>query len=194
MRYGRAWLQAACAAMLLLTSGCYHVRLEQPASVATGDRIPVGARPLLPDETRRRVYVVRSGMAGIANSWTIEVGDAVTKYADAYLTHAFDPGDALTIRIDVVAFEVQGFAATTDLKFTVTDRAQQAVFQRDYRGVGKGRATGVVWGGAFAMKAAMRQTTDEALRSCFDQFLIDARQQGGWVRREAVADAGRLPE
>ena len=49
------------------------------------------------------------------------------------------------------------------------------LFERTYTCVGQGHAGAVVAAGAFAMKAAMRETTDEALRSCFAQFLADAR-------------------
>ena len=160
----------------LSSAGCYSVVLEPiPAQIAS-PHIPVAATIDIPPTTAAFQYVVRSGMAGGANSWTIEVGGAIVQYADAYLSNAFDKGSGVTVQIDMQHFDVHDFEAHCSLQFTV-HRGSAAVFQKTYEGQGVGYAARVIWGGAFAMKSSMRRTTDEALRSIFTQFITDAQAQ-----------------
>jgi Short C-terminal domain len=121
-------------------------------------------------------------MAGVANTWTIDVGSALAQYADAYISAAFPKGSDAVIRIDLEKFDVHDFEAHCDVRFTMTREGSPAL-QKTYHGEGFGYAAQVVWGGPFAMKSSMRQTTDEALRSAFQQFLKDGEvlrlAQGG---------------
>jgi hypothetical protein len=185
------WL--ALAACATLATGCYTVRLQPVTAAPAGEPIPIPTTVDVPAATASKQHEVRSGLAGFANSWNLEIGRAVDEYARAYLGQTFPPGRDMTVRVDLVRFDVQGFGASTDLRFTVSDQAQQQLFQRDYRCVGKGRGGRVALGGAFAMKSAMRGTTDEALRSCFEQFLADARVEASRWRREIAANTGGGP-
>ncbi len=181
------WL--ALIAGVGLATGCYSVRLQPVTGAGTGEPIQIPAAVAVPSDTIARQHSLHSALAGVANKWTIDVGHAVDEYARAYLGQAFPPGNDVTVRVDLVDYDVKGMAATTDLRFTVSDASRQ-LFQRDYRGVGKGRAGLVFLGGAFAMKSAMRSTTDDSLRSCFEQFLADARVEAPRWRREIAADRG----
>ncbi len=159
--------------LLALLAGCYHVALTPPVPMVRETAL-LPARIEVPPTTAQTTYTFRSGLAGLANRWTIQVGQAVTDYAHAYLRDAFPPGDPATLTVDLTYFEVYNFAAHADLHFAVA-APNTVLFERTYTCVGQGHAGEVVSAGAFAMKAAMRQTTDEALRSCFAQFLADAR-------------------
>lgn len=161
-------------------TGCYHVRLEPIAPVAT-DRLSLAATVDVPSATASRTYDVRSGMAGVANSWTLEIGAAIVQYAQAYLSNAFPPGNDATIRVELTSFDVHDFEAHADMRFTVL-RGGTTVAEKTYQCKGEGYAARVVWGGAFAMKSSMRKTTDEALRDCFRRFLADAKiEQTAWT-------------
>jgi hypothetical protein len=159
--------------LLALLAGCYHVALTPPAPVAPEAPL-LPAHIEIPPATAQATYTLRSGLAGIANRWTIQIGRAVVDYAHAYLPNAFPPGGPATVTVDLTYFEVYNFAAHADLHFMVA-APDGVLFERTYTCVGQGHAGAVVAAGAFAMKAAMRETTDEALRSCFAQFLADAR-------------------
>jgi len=164
----------------LSVAGCYHVTLEPIAPVAA-ERLPIAARVDVPAATATAIYEVHSGMAGFANSWTIDVGKAIVQYAGAYLPNAFMPGGDVTVRVELATFDVHDFEAHAAMRFTVV-RGEQAIYDKTYQCRGEGYAARVVWGGAFAMKSAMRKTTDEALRMCFSQFLDDARvEHPTWV-------------
>jgi hypothetical protein len=180
-----------------MLTGCYTVQLPPPDAHLAGDPIPVRAAVSVPPETADRTYEVRSGLAGVANRWTVDSGDAVANYAAAYLPQAVEPGDEATVQVDLVDFEVSDLGAKPDLRFTVTNRDQVSVFQETYACDAKGHFGQVFWGGAFAMKSALRKTTDKALRSCFEQFIVDARGQypswplgDGTPSTETTAEAG----
>ena len=165
---------------VLSSTGCYTVGFHEIAPV-TGNDIPVAARVEIPDSTRKMTYDVRSAAAGAANRYRIPVGKTFAQYADAYLTPAFETGDDLAIRVSVESFLVKDFEAHVDARFLVT-RGSTNVFDKRYRANGTGYFSQTAWGGAFAMKSSMRKTTDEALRSIFDQFLADAkREHGAWM-------------
>lgn len=160
--------------------GCYHVRLEPIAAVAT-ERLPIAAKVDVPPATANAIYDVHSMMAGGANTWTLEVGTAVVQYAHAYLANAFQSGDDATVRVELTSFTVHDFEAHAEMRFTVV-HGDRTVLEKTYQCKGEGYAARVVWGGAFAMKSSMRKTTDEALRDCFTRFLGDARmEQATWT-------------
>ena len=164
--------------LCLCAPGCYTVTLDAIPPQLVDAPIPVAAKVDVPPATANYEYVVRSLMAGGANTWTIEVGKAIVQYADAFLSPAFLKGDQVTVQIDLQSFEVHDFEAHCSVQFTVR-RGDAGIFQKTYTSQGVGYAARVVWGGAFAMKSSMRRTTDEALRSVFQQFLTDAHAQSG---------------
>lgn len=164
-------------AAAVTATGCYTVRLPAPPVQAVADPIPVGATVVVPPATAAFTYDVHSGLAGAANTWTLHVGEAVASYADAYLRPAFLSGDAVTIRVELLAFEVKDMGARPDLRFTVRDRAGASLFDETYECDAPGHFGQVFWGGAFAMKSALRKTTDRALHDCFERFVTAARER-----------------
>lgn len=158
-------------------AACTHsvsVSPETPRPTPLEARIPVAITISIPARTATHVHSVRSIAAGSAHRWDIEVGKAIAEYANAYLLSAFPPGRDAVIQLDLENFDVHDFEAHCNLRFTVI-RDGRRIFQRTYHGEGVGYAARVMWGGAMAMDSSMRRTTDEALRSLFEQFLADAR-------------------
>lgn len=134
--------------------------------------MPLTASIEIPPETASYTYDVRSIAAGGANRFRIMVGEALTQYAEAYLRPAFPAGDDLKIGITIESFSVHDFEAHIDARFAVS-RDGQVVFNEKYEANGTGYFAQTAWGGVFAMKPSMRKTTNEALRSLFEQFLDD---------------------
>jgi hypothetical protein len=64
----------------------------------------------------------------------------------------------------------------------VVSRERESVVDQRYEANRKGYFAQTVWRGAFAMKPSMQRTTDEALRSLFEQFLGDVvASSAGWL-------------
>jgi hypothetical protein len=169
-------------ALALFLGACSHTVALQPAAPIQSAATPVlmSATVSIPPKTANHVHIVRSGLAGFANTWDINVGEAIVDYSKAFFVNAVTPGQDSVIQIDLVSFDVRDFEARCQLSFTI-QREGRDVFHKSYQGKGLGYAARVVWGGAFAMKSSMLKTTDEALRSIFGQFLQDVtmrKQQG----------------
>jgi hypothetical protein len=182
VRVDHAFRLVGITAMAAFLSACSHsVALEptRPIPSATA-AVPLAATISIPPKTANHVHTVRSGLAGFANTWEINVGEAISDYSKAFFANTITPGSEAVIQIDLVSFDVRDFEARCELTFTIK-REGHEVFQKSYQGKGLGYAARVVWGGAFAMKSSMRKTTDEAMRSIFGQFLQDvtARKQAG---------------
>jgi hypothetical protein len=104
----------------------------------------------------------------------------VSQYAEAYLGRIFSPGAEVTVRVDLLTYAVDG-PVTTNLRFTVTTQ-ERLLFQRDYRGVGESG-----WGAMLlGRESAIRQASEESLRSCFEQFISDVQQEHPHWHRDAA--------
>jgi hypothetical protein len=148
----------------------------------------------IPEETAAFTYDVRSVASGAANRWRILVGEALVQYAEAYLGPVFPQGDEVSISVAIESFDVRDFEAHIDARFTVS-REDETVFDKRYHANGKGYFARTAWGGAFAMKSSMRNTTDEALRSLFEQFLSDVHASyTGWVIKDAEVAVERVDD
>jgi len=120
---------AALGMVLALSMGCYTVQLKPIPEVA-GRPLGETATIDVPGESASYVYDVRSFAAGVGNRWRIEVGDALVKYAEAYLRPVFPEGDDLRIHITVEGFDVRGFETHIEGRFTVS-RGSEIVFNDD---------------------------------------------------------------
>ena len=169
---------------LLCSAGCtYNVVLENHPPVANLE-LPVSANIVISDPTSTYFYDVSSATAGYANTFRIEVGRALVQYADAFLSPLFKPGNDLTIEVIILGFEVRDFEAHINVRFTVTND-QEILLDKGYQASGQGYYARTFWGGAFAMRSSMRNTTREALTSIFNQFRSDAEADySDWVEIE----------
>src|SRR5438034_3304062 len=113
-----------CSLLLLtlgLTACTPRVRLDPITPVAT-DRLPVAVHVEVPPSTANATPDVYSYQGG---GCTIEVGRAIVQYADAYLGSAFQPGNDVTVRVELDSFEVRNFEARMDMRYTIARGGQQ---------------------------------------------------------------------
>jgi len=169
---------------LVFSTSCYTVNLA-PISAVPAEPLPVSARIEIPAQSAQFTYDVHSAAAGAANRFRILVGEALVQYADAYLLPVFPDGDEVSIRITIEGFDVHDFEAHIDARFSIAQEEETLLFDKKYHASGIGHFAQTALGGVFAMKSSMRKTTDEALRSLFEQFLADVTvQYGGWVSED----------
>jgi hypothetical protein len=166
----------ALAAGYWLLSGCTYNVVLQPHPTTENTELPVSAEISIPEQTAQYHYDVSSATAGFANTFRIAVGPALVQYAEAFLRPVFKDGDDIVIEIVIKGFDVHDFEAHIDAQFIVTKDGFD-VFDNVYHASGQGYYARTLWGGAFAMKSSMRETTHEALASLFRQFLNDAEYE-----------------
>jgi hypothetical protein len=108
-------------ALAVSLSACSHTVALQPAAPIQSATTPVllGATVSIPRKTANHVHIVRSGLAGFANTWDINVGEAIVDYSKAFFANTITPGSDAVIEIDLVSFDVRDFEARCELRFTI---------------------------------------------------------------------------
>ncbi len=144
---------------LALTSGC-TIELAPVAPNVTA-RIPIPARVEIPPDTASAEFTT--------GSYTILIGQAVSQYAQAYLTQAFLPGDTLIIDVRLRHVSQDHGRVEVTLDFSVARKGHE-IFKRTYDEIGPGNG----WDALMGTKDALRESANVALRSVFKRFLHDA--------------------
>lgn len=181
------------AAVCLTTAGCaHHVAFKQPDTYQYSSAVPLKAAFYMDSSLKAKVYSSRSIMTGAANRWDTPVGDAVHKYATAYLQNGFadfseidtlsdQPDYDILIRIADINYYMEGQAAHSDIRFVVESSGGAELFNNQYHADGPSGAGRALMGGAFAQKSAIRQSTHVVMETIFKNFMDDVRADyGNW--------------
>jgi hypothetical protein len=165
--------------------GCaHHVGFQSPNAYQYESVIPLKAAFYMEKSLRSKMYYGRAASSGIANRWDVPVGDAVHEYALSYLKNGFaafsevENGDIqsgynILIRLTDINYYMEGQAAHCDLTFIIDNSSDKQVFTRSYHADGPSGFGRVFWGGAFAQKSAIRQSTHVVLETIFKNLMND---------------------
>ena len=138
------------------------------------------------ENLKAKMYSGRAASSGVANRWDVQVGDAVNKYAIAYLKNGFTSFNEINtlsaqsdhdilIKIVDINYYMQGQAAHSDLTFVVENMNGKELFNKEYHADGPSGYGRVLLAGAFAQKSAIRQSTDAVMVNIFKSFMDDFR-------------------
>ncbi len=144
-----------------------------------------GAYILAPD-TQHQSYEFRAAVTGEANLWVVEYGkmlddtlmSADVQAAFGSLQKASDTSpkaDGLLI-FDLQSYTFRDFGAHVSLKISLM-RGGQEVFSKVYTQDGKSQGGKMFWGGAFAQKNAVQQSTKLATDEILRQLIADLNTQ-----------------
>lgn len=188
----RPILPALALAASLLVSGCithavqfdrasYQVPRADPA-VSTGTAINVVLSPA----TITQIYTVHSFMTGIGNNWDAEPGRMLEDVVNIELPQAFGPTQVvssyaeptqrahrLVLELSIPHYVFTDFHADIDVHAIAYKPGRQVVFDKTYHGEGFTQGAKMFWGGAFAMKSAIRQSSLDAYKKIFAQLRPD---------------------
>jgi hypothetical protein len=177
---------------LILISGCGRpVAFKQPDTYQHDSAIPLRAAFYMDGNLENMIISSRAASSGIANRWDIQVGDAVHKYATSYFPNAFTgfrevsaPGEGdydVLIKVTDIAFNMAGQAAHSDVTFAVESPGGTEIFRNKYHADGPSGMGRVLFGGAFAQKSAIRQSTHVVMETIFKDFVDDVNANyNGW--------------
>ena len=174
-------------ALLALGLGAcaHHVPFNAPETFNYPNQVPRKALFYMEPAAKAAVWSGRSAAAGIANKWVVPIGQTVETYADSYLENGFQdfqkiasveskPNHDLLIKITNIQYYMANQAAHVDMDFVVQNNGGTAVFTKKYNAIGPSGGGRVAFGGAFAQKSAIRQSTHVALETIFRNFMNDA--------------------
>lgn len=126
-------------------------------------------------------YEFRSAMAGYANVWVVQFGKLLDDTLQSHdvqaafgkLTKSADgaASDGLLI-FDLQSYSYAELGAHVTLKVTYR-RGNQNVFSKVYQSDGTTQGGKMFWGGAFAMKNAVQQSSKLALDNILRQLIAD---------------------
>jgi hypothetical protein len=187
-------------AILVLSAGCAHkITFDSPPeyAVSTGKQgikvIAVIDRATLEHEVK-----IRSFMTGIAHSWNAQPGDMLRQVADIELPQMFAsykmsevhrelPG-ALTLVLTVPSYTFEDFRASVTVQATAYGEGKRNLLQRTYSAEGDTQGAKMFWGGAFAMKSAIRQSSFDAFKQVFAQMRPDLVKAAEMIQRNGDKD------
>jgi hypothetical protein len=140
------------------------------------------AQYYLDEETANHSVEIKSWMAGIANSWTVRMGEILdTTMLGQDMQNAFDSlsktdsdkdVDELTLLFHLNKYRFANFYAFIDLRIEARHSGNQLLSKR-YTANGKSQGLKMFWGSGFAMKNAIQQSTKLALDEILANFLND---------------------
>lgn len=136
----------------------------------------------LTPETQAFSYEFRAAMTGYANLWVVEFGkmlDDTLKAEDVQeafggLQKLSDPAAAAPslLVFDLETYTFEDFGAHVALNVSLT-RGGDVVFKNTYVEDGKSQGGKMFWGGAFAQKNAVQQSTKLALDQILHRLIAD---------------------
>lgn len=193
--------RAVVALSVLLITGCAHqVTFEKPDSYSiSAPRQEVGVTTVIDQQTLEKKVPIRAFMTGIAHSWEAEPGDMLKQVADIELPQMFSQYEFaraykepqlkwITLELAVPSYEFEEFRARVSVTATVSDAGKKQLLQKTYSAEGETQGAKMFWGGAFAMKSAIRQSSLDAYKKVFAQLRDDlARVLATGTQAAAVA-------
>jgi len=124
---------------------------------------------------------VHSWMTGIAHSWDARPGQMLKQVADVELpqmfswyelTPAYRPPAAgaarpLALQLTVPSYRFENFHATVSVHAIARGSGEASLFEKTYTKDGDTQGGKMFWGGAFAMKSAILQSSHDAYKKVF---------------------------
>ena len=165
-------------AFLILSSGCsYKVVNQQPSYSTGGQRVDEYAHVVVETSSRNYSYSVRSMRASLLNRWDIQAGEMFMQTLDVELPQFFrrydlslreqwplDNEKTLSVIFKLEDYKFGGSRAQVVIHVLALDENQKVLLNRKYEEMGEGYGGRIFWGGAFAMKSAVRLSTVDAYK------------------------------
>lgn len=177
-----SWLIGACTHQVDTDYGQY---LTNNQGAVTFPRVANSAVYYLPPETDNHSYAFRSFMGGLANSWAVQFGrildatmagtDARTAFGDVEKVESTAGVRGLLLIYDLNSYVFEGFEATVNMTITAR-KGTRELLSKQYAATGISQGGKMYWGGMFAMKNAVQQSTKNAVDQILTQFVGDLKK------------------
>lgn len=187
----RAFYLLAIAASLL-TGACTHQvhpdyaqYLINNQGAVTFPRVAKSADYYLPPGTDDHNYKFSSAMGGLGNSWAVQFGrildatmlgtDVRTAFGDVEKIESPKGGKGLVMIYAINSYVFEGFQAKVNLTITAR-KGSKKLLSKKYFAAGISQGGKMFWGGAYAMKNAVQQSTKSALDQILTEFIGDLKR------------------
>lgn len=183
--------------MVLITSACtirhsidkdYPQYLVNNAGESNLPKTDKASEYFLTPETQQFTYEFRAAVTGYANLWVVNFGKMLddtlmsedVQIAFGKLQKVSEPSanSGGLLVFDLKDYKFEGFSAHIALHISLS-RSGNIVFSRTYTESGKSQGGKMIWGGAFAQKNAVQQSTKLALDEILRQLISDLNTLAG---------------
>ena len=180
-----------------LLGGCitHDVQFQGPNYSIASEGVPKDAHSavvvVIGDETLTKRVTIHSWMAGIGNDWDVEPGAMMSdvvliefpqQFADFQQVGSYvEPkgGRALTVVLTIPKYGFADFHASVTVHAAAYGAGRKVLLDRDYSAEGFTQGTKMFFGGAFAMKSALRQSSLDAYKKIFSELRPDLQRTLG---------------
>lgn len=177
-----SWLTGACTHQVHTDYAQYLINNQ---GAVTFPRVAKSAKYFLPPETDNHSFQFRSFMGGLANSWAIQFGrildatmlgtDVRAAFGDVEKVESPSGVKGLLVTYDLNSYVFEGFEAKVNMTVTARNGTRK-LLSKKYAATGKSQGGKMYFGGAFAMKNAVQQSTKNAVDQILTQFVGDLRK------------------
>jgi len=150
-----------------------------------GADFPNVAKPVeyyLDPKTDNHSVPITSTMAGVGSKWIVQFGrvlDATMKsgeieatFASVHKTGTRKDVIGLLVVFSLQNYQFSGFEATTALNISAYTDGRE-ILSKAYVATGISQGGKIFWGGGFAMKNAIQQSTKNAIDTILAEFIAD---------------------
>ncbi len=181
----RAGLLMVCAALL---SGCFHheIRFEEIGYSLEQKQLDASMIAVITSETVAQRKPINSFMVGAAHTWEARPGEMLKQITEVEFPQMFrsyrtasayeEPREGakrLTVELSLQHYDFSEFRATVVVQAKGYGPGRTQLFEKSYREEGDTQGAKMFWGGAFAMKSAIRQSSFEAYKKAFAKLRAD---------------------
>ena len=173
--------------LLLLATGCHHsIRFEDIGYSLGQKEFDAGLIAVITPETVAQGRPITSIMTGAAHTWEAHPGEMLKQIAEVefpqmvryYRTASSyeEPKEGakrLTVELSVPHYDFSEFHATVVIQAKAYGPGRTLIFDKSYREEGDRQGAKMFWGGAFAMKSAIRQSSFQAYQAAFAKLRFD---------------------
>jgi hypothetical protein len=195
-----SWIARLVALLVLAvsTTGCitHRVTFQDARYVTDAHKNNASVVAVIDQDTLTRKVVIHSVMTGIGNNWEAEPGDMLKQVVDIELPQMFSDyqfstkdqapsgtGPGLVLGLSVSAYRFADFHAQITVNAVCKARDGRMLFEKSYDAAGSPQGGKMFFGGAFAMKSAVRQSSLAAYKEIFVKLRGDV---------QAALDGGTL--
>lgn len=165
-------------------AGDYPVYLAKNEGTEKLEKTTVNADYLLTPNTVEHRYQFRSATVGYAHVWIVEFGkmlesslqskDMQGSFGRITRSEGKEATGNLVV-FDLKQYEFKDYGAHVVLAVSVTNNGKK-VFDATYESDGKKQGAKMFWGGVFAMKNSIQQSTKIAIDDILGQFIRDVNK------------------
>jgi hypothetical protein len=181
----------ALLVLAVSATGCvtHQVTFQDAKYVTDARKNNAAVVAVIDQDTLTRKVVIHSFTTGIANNWEAEPGDMLKQVADIELPQMFSDyqfatkdqapagnGPGLVLALSVPEYQFADFHAKISVNAVCKARDGRLLFEKRYDGAGPAQGGKMFFGGAFAMKSAVRQSSLAAYKEIFAKLRADMQQ------------------